>query len=220
MNSTYIHKIILVGDSGSGKSCLGYRITTNKFNFDEQITIGVDFCSTIINVKGQNMKFNIWDTAGQEKYNSLIRGYFKGSHGCLIVFDITNRASFDNVKKWFRDVTNIQNDPLNLDNITKNPNLVVMLVGNKLDLQNTRQVSREEGLLLAKEFNNYNKTMYFETSAKSGTNVRDMFYQLAEAIHNNSLIAEKEKEKIKEVNINNYGLQTNLINLTEKSRCC
>ena len=184
MSSTYVHKIILVGDSGTGKSCLGYRIATNKFNPDEQITIGVDFCSTIINVKGKNMKFNIWDTAGQEKYNSLIRGYYKGSHGCLIVFDITNRTTFENVKKWFHEVTNIQNDPLNLDNIIKNPNLVVMLVGNKNDLQNKRQVSQEEGLSLAKEFNSYNKTTYFETSAKSGSNVRDMFNQLAEAIQN------------------------------------
>lgn len=215
MSSTYIHKIILVGDSGTGKSCLGYRITTNKFNFDEQVTIGVDFCSTTINIRGKNMKFNIWDTAGQEKYASLIRGYYKGAQGCLIVFDITNRTTFDSVKKWFRDVTNIQNDPLDPGNITKNPNMVIMLIGNKIDLQNKRQVSREEGLSLAKEFNELNKTIYFETSAKSGSNVRDMFNKLAETIQDSLLTPEEVKNK--EIDINSDRLKKNDL---KKSGCC
>jgi len=125
MNYDYIFKFIIIGDSGVGKSCIVQRFLENKFSDDQENTIGVEFGTKVMDVKDKQIKLQIWDTAGQEAFQSITRSYYRSSAGALVVFDLTNRASFENCVKWLEEVSN-----------HGNPEMVITLLGNKCDLEN------------------------------------------------------------------------------------
>lgn len=163
----YILKFIIIGNSSVGKSNLLSMFTDKRFHSDHTMTIGVEFGTKIISSKNKKCKIQIWDTAGQEAFRSITRTYYRGTIGCLIVYDITNRSSFDSISFWIEDLKK------NCD-----PSICIALVGNKMDLEHKRVVSTEEGKDLAERHN----MIFFETSAKNGTNVDTCFYNIVDRI--------------------------------------
>ena len=145
----YIFKIIIIGDPGVGKSNLLLQFTEREFQKVHDMTLGVEFGSKVITANHKKYKLQIWDTAGQEVFKSITRSYYRGSIGCLLVYDVTNRDSFDNIKNWYDDIK--QYAP---------SNIIVTLIGNKIDLVDLskREVSFQEG----KEFAEKNKIGFFE----------------------------------------------------------
>ena len=167
INFHYLFKYIIIGDSAVGKSNLLLQYCHNKFNDDYQATIGVEFGAKNLTVNNKIYRVQIWDTAGQENFRSITRAYYKNSVCALVVYDITNKDTFNNVQTWIEDCKN------------QSPKTIFMvLVGNKNDLEDKRQVKYEEGMELA----NKNGMMFFETSAKSGFNVEEIFNSSAKAI--------------------------------------
>ena len=194
-------KFIIIGDTGVGKSCLSLQYSENRFIYSHDITIGVEFNSKRIILSDENnkdklIKIQIWDTAGQEQFISITRSYYRGSAGVLVVFDITRRDTFLNVENWFKEIDR------NADNDCK-----ILLIGNKSDLSENRQVSYEEANNLAKEYN----ISYVETSAKNYKNVEFIFNKLALQILKN---IEKKNNLPSGVKV---GLN---LNLDKKKNCC
>ena len=157
-------KILLLGDSGVGKSCIIIRYIENNFSSNLMNSIGVDFKLKNIEIDSKKIKLQIWDTAGQERFKTITTSYYKGAHAILIVFDITDRDSFDHVRNWMADI----------DKFAKE-GVLRILVGNKCDLAHSRQVSMEE----AKEIANKYGIKYIETSAKDTINIDDLFVSTA-----------------------------------------
>ncbi|CCW62719.1 unnamed protein product [Phytomonas sp. EM1] len=173
MNDKYnqLMKLIIVGDSGTGKSSLLHRFIKNSFPEDQTQTIGVEFGSKIVDLGDRRVKLQIWDTAGQERYKSVTRSYYRGTIGCLIVYDVTNRASYENVPNWLKDVRR-----LSASNVT------ILLIGNKTDLikNKTCAVQYNEAALYAQQ----NRLLFFETSAITGDFVVEAFLNVAKnALH-------------------------------------
>ncbi len=129
-----IFKVVLIGDSGVGKTNILSRYMKNEFNFDTKATVGVEFATKKFDIKNRKIKAQIWDTAGQERYKSITSSYYKGAKGAFVVYDITRKASFDTVDKWIVDLRN---------NIGQD--VTIILVGNKCDLVEQRSVTFEEG---------------------------------------------------------------------------
>ena len=154
------HKIIFVGDAGVGKTTIISRIMDNPFNENYEPSIGVDFMSKNLKYKGQNVKLQIWDTAGQEKYKGLIPSYVRNSSIVFVVYDVAVKTSFDNIPKWINFIKTIENTTL-------------VLCGNKIDLSN-REVKKEEGETLAQK----EGIAFFEVSAKTDENIKNMFYNV------------------------------------------
>ena len=154
------HKIIFVGDAGVGKTTILSRIMDNSFSETYEPSIGVDFMSKNIKFRGKNIKLQMWDTAGQEKYKGLIPSYVRNSSIVFIVYDISSKISFNNVPKWINFVKTIESTTL-------------ILCGNKIDLNN-REVQKEEGLQLAQK----EGIAFFEVSAKTEENIKNMFYNV------------------------------------------
>lgn len=167
----YIFKYIIVGDMGVGKSCLLHQFTENKFLPDSSHTIGVEFGMRMVETMGKTVKLQIWDTAGQERFRAVTRNYYRGAAGALLVYDVTRRSTYQNLSTWLSDARR---------HLT-NPNTVIMLVGNKTDLDKQRQVTFEEAAKFAEE----NGLIFIETSAKTGTNVEDTFLRTARKIYEN-----------------------------------
>ncbi|CAO3651334.1 unnamed protein product [Cunninghamella blakesleeana] len=165
----YIIKYIIIGDTGVGKSCLLLQFTDKQFMPAHDLTIGVGFGTRFVTVNDQQVKLQIWDTAGQESFRSITRSYYRGAAGALLVYDITRRETFEHLSTWLQDVRD-----------HANPNTVIMVIGNKSDLDAKRQVSREEGEQFAKE----NNLFFLEASAKSADNVETAFVETAKTIHN------------------------------------
>jgi len=161
-----VFKFITVGDSGVGKSCLLQRFIHDEFTQTET-TIGIEFGSKIIHIQ-DNVKLQIWDTAGQEAFRSISRAYYRGAIGALLVFDIGRMDSFQHVQDWYDDVMSYG------DKSTK-----CILVANKIDRESSRQISSR----MAQEWAQKNGMMYLETSAKTGVGVADAFTSLAFAIY-------------------------------------
>ena len=154
------HKIIFVGDAGVGKTTIISRIMDNPFSEVYEPSIGVDFMSKNIKYRGQSVKLQMWDTAGQEKYKGLIPSYVRNSSIVFLVYDISVKTSFDNIPKWINFIRTIENTTL-------------VLCGNKIDLEK-REVKKEEGEELAKNEN----IPFFEVSAKTDENIKNMFYHM------------------------------------------
>ena len=152
------HKIIFVGDAGVGKTTIISLIMDNPFNEVYEPSIGVDFMSKSIKYRGQNIKLQMWDTAGQEKYKGLIPSYVRNSSIVFVVYDVSSKSSFDNIPKWITFIRSIENTTL-------------VLCGNKIDIEN-REVTKEEGEALAQK----EGLTFFETSAKTGDGIKNMFY--------------------------------------------
>jgi len=165
--------LVLIGDSGVGKSCLLLRFADDKWTDSYISTIGVDFKIRTIELDGKTIKLQIWDTAGQERFRTISSTYYRGAHGIIVVYDVTNRASFDNVVRWLTEI-----DKYARENVNK------LLVGNKADIaegpDNNRQVQAAEG----KSFAESKDIPFLETSAKTGTFVDTAFLMMAHEIKN------------------------------------
>ena len=177
------HKIIFVGDAGVGKTTIISRVMDNPFNEVYEPSRGVDFMSKIIKYRGQNIKLQIWDTAGQEKYKGLIPSYVRNSSIVFLIYDISVKTSFDNIPKWISFIRSIENTTL-------------VLCGNKIDLDK-REVTKEQGEALAQK----EGIAFYEISAKSGEGIKNMFYNtvsdlpvFAENNNKESLIKELMEE--------------------------
>jgi small GTP-binding protein len=151
-------KVVVIGESGVGKTCLLIRFVRDTFDEDTQSTLGIEFLSKIIQTETRRIQLQLWDTAGQELFRTVTRGYYRGSAGALVLFDLSNRDSFDNVERWLQDVKSVAKD-----------DVVLILIGNKSDLEEKRQVSKEE----ATDFAQQHGMHYFEASAKTGANVSE-----------------------------------------------
>eukprot|EP01115_Flamella_aegyptia_P007915 TRINITY_DN32870_c0_g1_i1.p1 TRINITY_DN32870_c0_g1~~TRINITY_DN32870_c0_g1_i1.p1 ORF type:complete len:203 (-),score=55.16 TRINITY_DN32870_c0_g1_i1:111-719(-) len=167
MSYEALFKYIIIGPSGVGKSCLLLQFTDKRFHTDHDLTIGVEFGARIVNIKGKQVKLQIWDTAGQESFRSITRSYYRGAHGALLVYDITRRETFNHLKGWLQEVR---------EHSTKE--MVIMLIGNKSDLEHKRAVTFEEGKKFAEE----NGLIFRETSAKTASNVEEAFLETANII--------------------------------------
>jgi small GTP-binding protein len=167
VNFDYLLKYIIIGDAAVGKSNLLLRYVHGQFKPEYQLTIGVEFGAKNINISSKVFRIQIWDTAGQENFRSITRAYYKNSVCALVVYDISSRDSFNNVTSWIEDCKN------------QSPKTIFMvLVGNKCDLEDKRQVSYEEG----KELADKNELLFFESSAKDGINVDEIFENSAKEI--------------------------------------
>jgi len=166
-NYNFLFRYIIVGDMAVGKSCILLQFTDSKFRHQHELTIGVEFGAKTVDIDNKLVKIQIWDTAGQEAFQAITRTYYKGAVGALLVYDITRKETFLHVMKWLEEVRN-----------NSSKNIVVILIGNKKDLENKRQVSYEEGEQLAKE----NGLLFLEVSAKTAFNVEEAFHQSARQI--------------------------------------
>jgi len=167
-NYDYLFKVVLIGDSGVGKSNLLSRFTRNEFNLESKSTIGVEFATRSINVDGKTVKAQIWDTAGQERYRAITSAYYRGAVGALLVYDIAKHATYVNVQRWLKELRDHADS-----------NIVIMLVGNKSDLKHLRAVPTEE----AKNFSTENGLSFIETSALDASNVEAAFQNILTEIY-------------------------------------
>lgn len=164
----YLFKLLLVGDSGVGKTSLLLRFTQNEFSPDTRNTVGVDLKVKMVNFRGNRLKLTIWDTAGQERFRTLTSAYYRGAHGIILVYDISDRKSFINVKEWLEEI----------DIYSTNEAAIKLLVGNKIDKDSMRQVSKEEG----NEFARANSMLFIESSAKTEEGVQQAFDELIQKV--------------------------------------
>eukprot|EP01080_Neovahlkampfia_damariscottae_P006392 gene6392-10399_t len=162
-----LFKILLIGDMAVGKSCILMRYADDVFNSTHVSTIGVDFKIRTINFDGKVVKLQIWDTAGQERFRTITTSYYKGAHGVIMVYDITKKESFDNLQSWLNDIQQYAEEDVG-----------IILVGNKVDLENQRQVQKSDGEDWAKKL----EVPFLETSAKDAQNVDDAFTKMVERL--------------------------------------
>ncbi|NXL50964.1 RAB17 protein, partial [Podilymbus podiceps] len=171
---TYIYKVVLLGNTSVGKSSLAYRYVKNDFK-ESLPTVGCSFFTQTINLEVATIKFEIWDTAGQEKYHSVCHLYYRGAHAALVIYDIANKETLNRAKLWLRD----------LEKEFLPDEIVIALVGNKTDLAAEREVTTEEG----EEFARTKGLLFMETSAKSNHQVNDIFMAIAQEL------LQREQEK-------------------------
>ena len=176
-----IYKILLLGDTTVGKTCFLMKYTDKTFQDIHMATMGLDYRLKSMKLKnGKDIKLQMWDTAGQDRYRAITKNYYKGSHGILLLYDITNIQTFESVKQW---VTQIREEATQ--------NVIVYLVGNKSDMEEEREVQKEKGEQLAEELG----FPFTESSAKNGINVNETFEDLAERI--DKLYGNKPQKPVK-----------------------
>ena len=164
-----VYKVLLLGDTDVGKTCFLFKYTDNTFHENHIATIGLDYRVKKIKLKnGKEISLQIWDTAGQDRFRAITKNYYKGAHGIVLIYDITNNQTFENVSKWVNQI----HEEVSL-------NVVIFLAGNKLDLEKKREISYEIGEKLAKELG----CTFFEASAKTGVNIDEIFNELAESLY-------------------------------------
>jgi len=163
----YLFKLVLIGDSGVGKSCLLLRFADDSFTDSYISTIGVDFRFRTVNIENKTVKLQIWDTAGQERFRTITSAYYRGAHGIIMVYDVTNYESFEHVEEWLNEV-----------NRHASESTLKLLVGNKADLNDDKKVDTDE----AKKFADGLSISFLETSAKNATNVEAAFLTMAKQL--------------------------------------
>jgi len=181
----YLFKLLLIGDSGVGKSCLLLRFADDTYTESYISTIGVDFKIRTIELEGKTVKLQIWDTAGQERFRTITSSYYRGAHGIIVVYDVTDQDTFNNVKQWLQEI-----DHYACEGVNK------LLVGNKSDLESKKVVDYNT----AKEFADQLSIPFLETSAKSASNVEQAFLTMTKQIKDrmgNSTAQNKNEKKIK-----------------------
>ena len=194
-----ILKILILGDSGVGKTSILIKYINNKFDESHIATIGVDYMDKTIKYKNINIKLQIWDTSGQEKFRSIARNFYRNSDAIFIVFDLNNKDTYNSIKQWINDVEEYC------------PNIKKILLGNKSDLE--KNVSEE----IIKNFAKENNLQYFETSAKNGTNIKEAFKAMVDL-----LLGGKSEQEI----LNGFALHESDLSIasenqtTKKKKCC
>ncbi|XP_070996833.1 ras-related protein Rab-19-like [Oncorhynchus clarkii lewisi] len=161
----FLFKIILIGDSNVGKTCVVQSFKSGQFSERQQNTIGVDFTVRTVDIEGKKIKMQVWDTAGQERFRTITQSYYRSAHGAMIAYDITRHGTFDSVSNWIREVE-----------LYGAANVVLCLIGNKSDLESERQVLFQEACCMAEE---RGILAALETSAKEAQNVDDAFMMMA-----------------------------------------
>ena len=179
-----LYKILLLGDSSVGKTCFLMRYTDNTFQEIHMSTIGLDYKLKNVQLDdGKMVKIQIWDTAGQDRFRSITKNYYKGAHGIILIYDITNKKSFENVRTWINQIKEEVSEKVS-----------IILVGNKIDDEEHRVVATEDGEKIAKELG----LMFFECSAKSGVNIDSTFNELVKkTVENYSKVSKGETLKNK-----------------------
>ena len=203
-SSEMIFKIIIIGDSTTGKTNILSKYLNDKYEKDFKATIGVELGNKTLKIKNDTVNIQIWDTAGQERYRSMTKAYYKGALGALIVYDITNRNSFENVENWMTDLKSSADQKVS-----------ILLIGNKNDLEEEREVKIEEGEKRAQEYD----IAFLETSAKNGNNIEMAFKTLIEEVYNK---CHKDFESVAKVEIMSGKIIKNKKKNTEekKFKCC
>jgi Ras-related protein Rab-2A len=164
----YIFKFIIVGNSAVGKSNILSKFSDKRFHNNHEITICMEFVTKLVCRNDIVYKLQIWDTAGQEAFKSITRSFYRGSIGCLLVYDVTDRKSFEALETWINDVRRFE------------PSIIIVLIGNKIDLAQNREISTEEG----KAFADKHYIGFLETSAKSAENINESFNHVIDKINN------------------------------------
>ncbi|KAK6120014.1 hypothetical protein DH2020_046254 [Rehmannia glutinosa] len=165
----YVFKVVLIGDSAVGKSQILSRFARNEFSLDSKATIGVEFQTRTLVIEHKSVKAQIWDTAGQERYRAVTSAYYRGAVGAMLVYDITKRQTFDHIPRWLEELR-----------AHADKNIVIILIGNKSDLEDNRAVPTED----AKEFAQKEGLFFLETSALEATNVEEAFLTVLTEIFN------------------------------------
>jgi len=193
-----LYKILLLGDTSVGKSCLLLRFCDNSFQEAHLSTIGLDFRLKTINLKdNRKVKIQIWDTAGEDRFRSITRNYYKGAKGILLIFDVTDKETFTHVRDWIERIH--EESP---------EGITICLVGNKIDMNESRVISNEEGKKIADEF----KIPYFETSAKSNIGVEEVFTYLVKEV--DTIYMNEHKEEVGRKTVLNQKTKN------KKKKCC
>ena len=178
-----LYKILLLGDSTVGKTCFLLRYTDDTFLDLHMATIGLDYrLKTMILDDQKIVKVQLWDTAGQDKFRAITRNYYKGARGIILIYDITNIKSYDNIKKWINEIK---------EEISEN--VTIVLIGNKIDNEKERKISKEQGEKLANDYN----VSFFETSAKTGQGVNESVFYLVQKILESDPEVKKRGKSIK-----------------------
>ncbi len=191
-NQDFLFKLIIIGDTGVGKSCLLARVMDNEFKVEHQVTIGVEFGSFVLKLEEKLVKLQIWDTAGQESFRSITRIFYRGAHCVFLTYDITREDTFNNVVDWMKEVKQ-----------HANADILIYLIGNRADLEDQREVPKDRAIEFAKA-NKIDKV--FETSAKTGSNVEEVFALAGKEMYfqqKNQQDDSSPTPKPKPININN-----------------
>ena len=202
-----IFKIVLIGDTSVGKTNILSKYLSNEFDPDSKATVGVEFGTRDFKIENNTVKVQIWDTAGQERYRSITNAYYKGAKGSLLVYDITNPKTFENVDKWLSDLKTNAEEKIS-----------VVLVGNKTDLEGERKISLEQGKEKAELF----KLAFIETSALNGNNIEKAFNELISDVYKNhhELFEKQAKIEITEKAIDIKQDEEKKENPENKKRFC
>ena len=209
--SNLTFKIIVLGDPGVGKSSLLGRATKNIFNAEYQTTVGFEFLTFTEKIGEKNVKLQIWDTCGQETYKSLISNFYRNASLAMLIYSIDSRESFNNIIKWLKEIK-----------LQSNPDIKVVLIGNKADLENKRQVTIEEG----NKFKEENEILFFqEASAKSGINAKEIFHEAAKILYDEYIIFLKKARntsltKLSESSFNSSKLKSFYEPRKKRKKCC
>lgn len=208
----YLFKIVLIGDSGVGKSNLLHRFTRNEFNLESKTTIGVEFSQKNVEIEGKNIRAQIWDTAGQERYRAITSAYYRGALGALLVYDVCKAETFESLSKWLKELK----DHTDLQ-------ITIMLVGNKSDLKHLRAVKTEDAAAFAQK----NKLAFIETSALENNNVTQAFENTLKQIHHITIknqVSNKNDEAFKaptrKIEPNGNNLRLSAISEKKEAKCC
>uniref|UniRef100_A0A0X3NZU5 Ras-related protein Rab-1 n=1 Tax=Schistocephalus solidus TaxID=70667 RepID=A0A0X3NZU5_SCHSO len=164
-----LFKLMLIGDSGVGKTCILFRFVEDSFSSSFISTIGIDFKIKTVELEDQRIKLQIWDTAGQERFQTITASYYRGAMGIMLVYSVTSKKSFENIAKWMANIKNLASYEVE-----------TIIIANKADMSQQREVSSEEGKEIAERYG----VKHFETSAKLGTNIEEAFLDLTRAILN------------------------------------
>ena len=203
-NYEFMFKVVLVGDSFVGKTNIMSKYLKNEFHEDSKATVGVEFGTKQFNVEGHSIKAQIWDTAGQERYKAITSAYYKGAKGAFIVYDITRKNSFESIDKWINDVTAVADKKI-----------TIVLIGNKSDLEDQRQVTKEQGEDKANKL----QVAFLETSAFSGENLEKAFQMMIKEVYQK---CHEEMMSEGDVDIIKGGEDINLAkkNNSGEKKCC
>ncbi|PHJ22164.1 rab6 [Cystoisospora suis] len=198
------YKLVFLGEQAVGKTSIITRFMYDTFDNNYQATIGIDFLSKTLYLEDRTVRLQLWDTAGQERFRSLIPSYIRDSSAAVVVYDITNRASFLNTTKWIEDVR-----------AERGSDVIISLVGNKTDLNDRRQVSYEEGQKKAQEHD----ILFMETSAKAGYNIKNLFRRLASALPGLESQHTPSDAQMVDVQLNATPQQQDLTSKTSSCSC-